>query len=381
MKIAHLIPHFFDGIGGLQVCVHNIARQHASSGNKVYVLHCGSKPDGFEAEYKLKQIPNFKMLTLTYPLSKWVIVAYIASLQKQYEFDVWQINGGYPYGAFLAQYFNKRKIPAILRCSGDDIQISKALNYGVRRNHRINHIITDNYKKYAGLVAITDTVKNEYLDIGVPENNISTIPNGIDFERISSSKQSTRIREELKLPFEAKIILTVGRNHPKKGYDLIPEILSKILEKGIDAYWIVVGKGALDVAKNETSNRIIPVEEILSSKGNNKIPSDRLISFYKCADLFAMPSMLETFGIVLLEAMAAGLPVVCFNVPGVRDVFSAECGAMRHPGDVNAFAEQCISILFSNSEELYRLPCQEYAKKYNWAIIAEKYHSLYKSLI
>lgn len=392
MKIAQLIPHFFSGVGGLQVCVHNICKHHVKNGAEVYVFHSDAPLKGFSSYYTLKRIFNSnidrifqKFSTKFYPFSKYIVIFYVDKLQKKYNFDLWQINGGYPCGAFLVDYFRSKKIPCVLRCSGDDIQISEEFDYGVRRNPRIDRIIKENYRKYTALVAITETVKEEYKKIGVPDENIELIPNGVDFERIATFPSTDHIRKKHNIPFNAKVILTVGRNHPKKGYSLIPEILRRILGHGLDVYWVVIGKGSSLIERqkilNKDMDRLILIEEISFGCNKYDIPSDELIQYYKSADLFAMTSMLETFGIVLIEAMAAGLPVVCFDAPGIRDVMNPECGAVCKYGDTESFTQAIIKIVSEKSSAALSARCHEHARQYSWDIIADQYLSLYNSLL
>lgn len=385
MKIAHLIPFFFNGVGGLQVCVHNICKHHVNNEADVYVFHSGTLPQEFTPSYTLKKIINLRLPTIIYPFSKYLITLYVAGLQKKYNFDVWQVNGGYPHGAFLADYFKSKKIPCVLRCAGDDIQISEEFGYGVRLNPKVDRIIKKNYRKYSALVAITETVKNEYKKIGVSDKNINLIPNGVDFERISKFPTTNYIRKKHNIPPSAKIIISVGRNHPKKGYSLIPDILRRILDYGFDVYWIVIGRGSLRIEGgeilNKDRNRLILIEEISFSGKKYDIPSDELIRYYKSADLFAMTSMLETFGIVLIEAMAAGLPVVCFDAPGVRDVVIPEGGAICEYGNVESFTQAITKIVAENNLAALAARCREHASQYSWNIIADQYLTLYKTLL
>jgi len=385
MKIVHLIQQLFTSTGGLQVCLHNICQRHSHTGIDVHVFCCDAKAQSISTDYKVNNFFNFRAITQLYPITKFLIAAYASRLQEKYKFDIWQIYGGYPYGAFLADFFQMNKIPCVLRCSGDDIQINEELGYGVRLNPKIDRIIKKNYLKYPALVAITETVKDEYKKIGVSDKNINLIPNGVDFERIANFAFTDHIRRKHNIPHSAKIILTVGRNHPKKGYSLIPDILRRILDHGLDVYWIVIGRGTSRIGGreilNKDSNRLILIEEISFSGNKYDIPSDELIQYYKSADLFAMTSMLETFGIVLIEAMAAGLPVVCFDAPGIRDVMIPECGEVCEYGNVESFTQAIIKIVSENNHAALTARCQEHASQYSWNIIVDQYMTLYKTLL
>jgi len=185
MKIAHLIQQLFTDIGGLQVCLHNICQRHSQNGIDVHVFCCDTKNQSISTDYQVNNFFNFRAITQLYPITKFLIAAYVSRLQKKYKFDIWQIYGGYPYGAFLADFFQMNKIPCVLRCSGDDIQINEELGYGVRRNPKVNRIISKNYNKYPAVVAITETVRQEYLKLKVSSERIKLIPNGVDIDRFN----------------------------------------------------------------------------------------------------------------------------------------------------------------------------------------------------
>ena len=395
MKVAHLLPSYFGITGGLQVCVHNISTQHTKSLHEIHLFTIDNLPDnnlsGFN--YNLHKMFPFRFVHITYPLSKFIVARYIDSLQKKYKFDLWQINGGYPYGALLIDYFRKNNIPCVLRCSGDDIQISEEFEYGVRRNKRVDRIIRKKYKKFPVAIAITKTVKNEYLKIGVPEKNIILIPNGVDYNRIVNLSVKQKIRKKYNIPDNALFILSVGRNHPKKRYSIIPKLLNNLLSKDINAFWMIIGKDVSKIKKEEDLkekvDNLILIEEIgcnnSTLKNHNQnytIPSDDLIEYYKSADVFAMTSMLETFGIVIIEAMASGLPIVCFDAPGVRDVMKKTCGIICRNGDNLAFYEALEKFATCSTEKrkLISNACIENAKKYSWDIIANQYLSVYQNL-
>jgi len=383
LKIAQIIPHFH-GIGGIQVCVHNISERLAKNGHEVFIF-CRKDRSSKTFSYHKEVFHHFRYTPYLHHIGKWWMNNYIKRLQNKHQFDIWQINGGYPYGILLGDFFLSAKIPCVLRCSGEDIQMHRESNYGVRLHPKIDRLIKKNYRKFSAFVAITETVKQEYSKIGIPDKKIKVIPNGVDIHRIQTSSNSHDILKKHDIPKHAKVILSVGRNHPKKGYSLIPNILKNVLDSGVEAYWIVIGTGSRRLTgKNilgDRVDRLILVDALSIESGKYDIPSDELIAYYNSAHVFAMTSFIETFGIVLIEAMAAGLPVVCFNVPGVRDVMNSDCGTMCNAGNCDAFTDAIINILATDEKSNLHEHCRNYATRFSWDDIAEQYLELYKSLI
>jgi glycosyltransferase involved in cell wall biosynthesis len=385
MRIVHVIPQHLMQMGGLQVFVHNVAKQHVKKGHKVYILTHAYPKDITNLPYSVIVAPRLRGIKYLFGFYKWLSYIYLSNLQERYQFDIWQVNGGYPYGAMFADFFVKNNIPSVLRCSGDDIQISEEFDYGVRKGSFINSQVENNYHKFRMLVAITKTVVGEYKKIDVPANKIELIPNGVDYKRIYKSSILFDVRKRHNIPESAQIILSVGRHHPKKNYSIIPEIIQYLLDKNSEAYWIVIGKGVKsiigDSIAGKIKKKIILIEELSYEQNENvEVPSDELINYYKQSDLFAMTSRIETFGIVLIEAMAAGLPIICFDAPGVVDVMDSKYGYICKGGDIATFKLKLLELLNSDNGLLSRESIRN-SENYSWEKISDMYLSLYSKII
>jgi glycosyltransferase involved in cell wall biosynthesis len=385
MRIAHIIPQHLVQMGGLQIFVHNIAKQQVKNGHEVFVLTHSYPGKSSDYPYKIIKIKQLKGISYLFYFYKLVAEIYLFLLQKKYKFDIWQVNGGYPYGAMLVDFFQKNNIPSVLRCSGDDIQISYEYDYGVRRNPSINKLVEKNYYKFNKAVAITNTVANEYKKINIPLQKIEVIPNGVDFDRISKNKPKFDIREKHGIPDNSKIILTVGRHHPKKNYSIIPEIIKYLIENNCDVYWIVIGSNSNTTfgqgVDKYIMDRIILIDELKDGGGLSvEVPSNELIGYYKQSDIFALTSALETFGIVIIEAMAAGLPIVCFDAPGVSYVMSEDCGYICELNNIDEFKVKLIKLIKDDNSYFSRKSIER-AQNYKWDAVSKKYLSMYKKII
>jgi len=384
MRIAHIMPQHLMQMGGLQVFVHNIAKQQVLDGHEVFVITNAYPGKSSDYPYELIKVKPIKGFSYLYYFYKIFAELYLSSMQKKYQFDVWQINGGYPYGVMLADFFCKHNIPSVLRCSGDDIQISYEHNYGVRRNPQINKLVERNYYKFDKVVAITNTVVDEYKGIGIPAYKIELISNGVDVDRISTNASVSDVRSKHCIPATAKIILSVGRHHPKKNYNIIPEIIRDLIANNLDVYWIVLGNNSdsklVQGLDRHISDRIILVDELSGSGGGIlEAPADELIDYYRQSDIFAMTSALETFGIVIIEAMASALPIVCFDAPGVRHVMNKDCGYICELNNIEEFKINLKKLITDDNSEFSK-KSKERAQQYNWKSVAKKYQSMYENI-
>jgi glycosyltransferase involved in cell wall biosynthesis len=394
MKIAHLIPQFYPHIGGAEICIHNVCRTLAKNGHDAIVITSTLPPEEspklpYKIEYLWSKTGGL-FRNLPYFLGKAYLHYALAKLQQKHKFDLWQLTNGWPLAVFAVDFFKKNKIPCILRCCGDDIQKFPEIGYGMRLDMRIDALVTEKYPLFDGFVALTPSVREEYLQLGIPDNKIRIIPNGVDTAKFAklSDEKVCEIRESLGIKVLQKpLILTVGRYHPKKGFDLIPEIAEKLRSKGLEFNWLIVGRNVCEIRKKHPDCEklgIIFIEKFAKFAGKDafNLPSQELIDLYCSADIFALPTLVETFGMVLVEAMAAGLPIVTTDAPGVRDVIEEEREGFKvTAGDAEAFAEKLADLIL-NIELRMKISrnCLKSSQNYDWKNVSRRYLDFYDEI-
>ena len=396
MKIAHLISEYLPSIGGAEICVHNIASRHANAGHRVVVVTTTSnKGQEIECNYETRRLnSNLPKLLRRFPLlGRAYLGCLLKKLQNEYHFDIWQVTVGYPLGVYAIDFFVREHIPAVLRCSGDDIQQMEEIDYGVRLNPNVDRLVCDSYKRYDVLIANSESMKEEYERIGAEKSKIVHIPNGVDCQRFSTPVDRQQIREKLGIPQEALLIITVGRNHPKKGYSLIPQIAACLKKRDHNFLWLIVGKGTeqlqplireCKVEKVVRTQEEIGLENKSSpGKAHLELPNNALLGLYQAADIYAFPSLLEGMPTILPEAMAAGLCVVTTDAPGCREVIKDEYnGLQAKAGNVEEFVRQLARLLEDGNlrKELVENGLNS-AKQYDWDVVSRKYLEVYENLI
>jgi glycosyltransferase involved in cell wall biosynthesis len=320
-----------------------------------------------------------------------VLSAMLRMYQYTGRYDVWQIIGAYPAG-YIAQSLS-RHVPTVLRSHGQDIQKDESLGYGDRLNPDTERKISRTLQKMHRLVAITPTVRDCFLELGVCSDHIGVIPNGVDLERFQAVQREPAARRAFSVADDEVFILTVGRYHKKKGYEYIPEAVRLLTGRGYNVRWIIIGKGTGVlrplIRDKELDGRVllhehIGVEKTDASHSVSRIPSDGLVRAYRAADIFVLPSLLETFGMVLIEAMAAGVPVVTTDAPGCRDVVRHEkTGLVTPPADSVSLA-RCIERYITDPafrDAIIRNAQSSVRRQYEWSRVVESYEQLYEALI
>ena len=393
LRVASIIFGSLRTAGGYQVFTYNLLKRLAERGHRVHLYVTGRE---YRRNRSFYDSTSFAVGPLFFGNQRsaryfpWVSTAYLRLQHALKRYDVWQIVGSYPAG-YLASSLSG-KVPLVLRTHGDDIQKDENLNYGLRLNPRLERLISKTVLRMDRVVAMTQAIADCYRELDVPESRIAEIPNGVDVRRFAARSDRTQTRRTWGLPQDSFLVLTVGRHHPKKGYTDIPQIARVLKAKGASFFWLVVGAntdrldsliaqtGVSDVVRTE---REIRPQRSLQDNQEPVIPGDSLVRLYQCADVFVFPSRLEGFPRVLIEAMAAGLPVVTTDAPGCKDVVEhGKTGLVAIPGDVDQTAAQ-INQLIVDHKLRRRLISngRRHAQTYDWDIVVDKYEELYRSLL
>ncbi|MEO6002757.1 MAG: glycosyltransferase [Opitutus sp.] len=166
-----------------------------------------------------------------------------------------------------------------------------------------------------GVIAPSESIARLIRRRGV-EVPIRVVPTGIDVGAFAAG-DGARFRQKFKIPREAFVVGHVGRLAPEKNLSYLAEAVAQFVKRAPDARFLVVGGGPSEEALKTVFERLrIQDRLIMAGKQTGRALADA----YNAMDVFAFASFSETQGMVLAEAMAAGLPVVALNASGVREV-------------------------------------------------------------
>ncbi|OGY65351.1 MAG: hypothetical protein A3A16_02795 [Candidatus Harrisonbacteria bacterium RIFCSPLOWO2_01_FULL_44_18] len=210
------------------------------------------------------------------------------------------------------------------------------------------------YRLITFLVTGTEGLKKEYAQhYHLPLEKIKVMPNWINLEKVNSKQKlvnRTKLKIELKISENAKVILFAHRLSRRKGAHYLPEILNKLRDENVVT--VIIGDGP----EKENIQLLITNYQLQDKvRFLGWIPNSELSGYYSIADVFIMPSEEEGFPHVLLEAMAVGTPFVAFDVGGVKEMLPPELLSYVVPlRNVDAFVAKI--------EETLRLSGDSYAK-------------------
>ena len=177
-------------------------------------------------------------------------------------------------------------------------------------------------------------------------DRVSLLYNTFDSDRFSIKPKPDYLLKRYGLEPDRPVILTVNRlasQESYRGYDRLIEALPQIRQHIPDVRYIIVGKGD-DRPRLERSIQQANLQDCVTLAGF--VSDEELPAYYQLCDLFAMPSKLEGFGIVYLEALASGKPVLGGNQDGAIDALrQGELGVLVDPDDVSEIASNIVAIL------------------------------------
>ena len=263
------------------------------------------------------------------------------------------------------------------------------INYGMRTNKDVDNLVRKYFPDAKLLIGITNSVIEEYRALGVSEEKIKYVPNGVEIKRFKKNVDAKAVREKFNIKNNDFLFLTVGRNHTKKNFKLIINALKILKEnKKINCKVLFVGKNVNELKSYATEclveEYVVFSEQALNiEKDQFKLPAEDLINIYLSADVFICPSLIETFGIVIVEAMAAGLPIITTDAAGCRDLIrNGNDGVMVDKNSPSELAD-AMKMFLENQvlKDEYSKKSRERVQEFNWDLIVDSYSNIYKEEI
>jgi glycosyltransferase involved in cell wall biosynthesis len=395
MKIAHLsFSTLPASVGGLEVVVDRLARHQAADGHDVTVITRWQQWQAlreFDAPYSALPLPPYKRMSKR-PFSsvgpRFPVAISAVWYQMRHRFDLWHVHWLYPTGWMVNDSLSRMDVPVVMTAHGADIQVDRHTNYGFRQFPKHDRRVRSLVPRAGCLTAISDSIAKLFEEMGANPDHVHHIANGVDAARIGEKiTRRQDIRRNLGVGEGTTLIISIGRNEPRKGFHYIPETLAHLLANDRDVLWIIIGLGSEELepvmaAAGVSANvRLIP--PFRGSVTDGRFPPDELAEIFVAADIFAFPSMSEGLPLVSIEAMAAGTPIVGNDVPGIRDmVDDGVNGLLCEARNPKAMANS-IERLIDEPELVKKISSGgiRKAEAYDWAEISRQYLELYQSLI
>ena len=217
---------------------------------------------------------------------------------------------------------------------------------------------------------------------------IEVIPCGTDINNFRLTSKANA-RATLKLGSHENVVLYVGRFDERKGIETLVRAIALLKEQNLrNLKLVIVGGSSANMPDGEERNRIEKIVDELGLRESTlfagRIGHDTLPLYYTAADVCVIPSHYEPFGLVAIEAMACGVPVIASNVGGLKfTIIPEETGLLVEPKDVEAFASGIHRILF---DELWVRKMRKQAlanvnERFSWTGVTIQLSELYRHVL
>jgi mannosylfructose-phosphate synthase len=262
---------------------------------------------------------------------------------------------------------------------GDPQEMERKFNFERR--------IADELRIFESVTAqtVTTDIQREKIEhlYGFSAENIVTIPPGVDVHTFKPLEPGAGAAET-GLP--ERYVFCLSRIDTNKGHDFLLNAFDQVRRAIADVH-LVIGGGSPEPQQRERKVFAM-MREIIDEKRMadrvhviGYVPDEMLVPYYRQAELFALPSLFEPFGMTAIEAMASGTPVVASRLGGIRTVITSGLnGLLVDPSDTEEFAAAMVQLLTDHeaTERLGREGRDVVRQQFSWEAIAERHLELYQ---
>jgi len=369
MKVLEVTSCFPPSRGGVETCVYEVSKLLASRGHEVTVV---TSSRGKAAACYRERVNNIDVIRyperfhfFTTPLI--LRIAFSVLFQK---FDVLHVHGMVPTMSDLAILFAKiRRKPVVLTYHNDAVTTV----FG-----KVGQFITKLYSLFAlPIVRLADVIVASTYSYAqtspvLRHCSVRVVPMGVNPEKFPGPRfQSSKSGN----------VLFVGQLQAYKGVDTLIDAVGILRnEFGKDLHLKVVGEGPCYTSLTEQTFNM-GLSDRVSFEGN--VSDDLLLELYGESDVLALPSRnrREAFGIVLLEAMASGKPVVASDLPGVRDIVNRGGGFLVRPDNPTELAARLGEVLYDGVYQGLVRRSLNAVNEFTWPVIVTQYEQIFAEIV
>lgn len=375
MRVALVGDEYYPDIGGVSHYAFELSLQLVKLGIETVVITHAHLGQPEEEEIAGVEIKRVKGLVLNDP-HRAISPALFRRCHKYIlggKFDVVHGLEFYsPMALMVIRFAHRHRIPCVLTWhtvmgSPFLIYLQRLVGWALR------------LRRADRLIAVSQAAARFSHLLGFPEKRITVVPNGVDLSCFNGKIDASLMRKELGIRDEP-LVVTASRLIKKKNPDLLISAFAEVLKVVPDAKLVIAGSGR---EEDNLSRQIKDLNITNSAFMVGRLAKEKVAQLLAAADVFVLPSKMESFPLSLLEASAAGVPVVCSNAGGVPEVFQDGFNALLYPpGDDNAMAKAIICLI-QDRELAKKISANavETANRFTWEMTAERTLRVYKEVV
>ncbi|WP_374702546.1 N-acetyl-alpha-D-glucosaminyl L-malate synthase BshA [Bacillus sp. M6-12] len=361
-------------VGGSGVVATELGKLLAEKGHEIHFIS-SSMPFRLNKMYPnifYHQVEVSTYSVFQYPPYDLALASKMAEVIKREKLDILHVHYAIPHAvcAILAKQMSGTSVKIVTTLHGTDITV---LGYDLS----MTEVIKFGIEKSDSVTAVSEALVKQTHELIAPDKNIQAVYNFVD-ERVYRKTDSPHLREQFGIKANEKVIIHVSNFRGVKRVDDVVDAFSLVLEK-IAAKLLLVGDGPeMSAICRQVKN--LGLEDNILFLGKQ----DNLEELYSISDLMLLLSEKESFGLVLLEAMACGVPCIGTNVGGIPEVIvDGKTGFLCELGNTRSAADKAIMLLNDTlMHNRFSEASLELVKaRFRSDIITEQYISIYEELL
>ena len=362
MRIIMMTNTYFPMVGGLEQSVHSFSEEFKTLGHEVLIVTpaFAGAPTEEPGVLRIPAIQKFSgtLFSVNLPVS-----GLLTRLMKDFQPDIVHSHCPFFMGDFALRLSRQHAIPLAFTYH---TMFEQYVHDWPVHNEGVKRFMVKLAAGYANLVdqviVPSESVQDILFKRGV-KTPMEIIPTGVDAQRFSKG-DGKAFRQQNQIPPEALVVGHAGRLSPEKNLGFLTNCMVELLKKDPRVHALIVGLGPSEKMIKAAFEQA-GLEKRLHLTG--VLHYQNLVDAYFAMDVFAFASLSETQGIVLIEAMAAGIPVVALDAPGAREVVEDyHNGRLLNQMDQQSFVDALSWALSRTPQEsqtikqLIRMTVQKY---------------------
>ena len=325
-----------------------------------------------------------------YPLDNWTFNRTVA--KTVFDADIYEAHNDSGFGllkAFKKQTAKKPFIHIVHGVLAEELEQAKLSGHtsfhGMVANYFMSYLARLEKKTAlaADIIVTISAYSFEKMQVhyGIAPEKIRIVSNGVDTEKYRPPENQRELKRHFCLKEASPVVLFVGNLIPRKGLTYLVEAAQQVVKTYPDTQFVVVGDGPLKI---QLIDRLIAVKLLDNFTFMSGLTDNELSAMYGCSDVFVLSSIQEGQGIVLLEALASGKPVVAFDIGGVNEVvINGETGLLARNRNSDDLAEALLRLLgnFELQQRLGFAGRRFVEENFTWDICTRKMFKIYREAL
>ena len=369
--------------GGTVRVAFDVARVLSRRGHKVTLCTTNLRSENRDLnEGGIGRVLDFYSLCpmVTKKMKVYITPQLFSLARKIRSFDIVHLHGYRTFQNVVMYYYAKKYgIPYVLQACGSlpRMMAMRRLKwiYDMFFGYRL-------LRDASKVIALSQGEAEQYRSMGVQEDKIEAIPNGINLLEYSKLPPKGSFKKKFSIDNNEKIILFLGRIHRIKGVDILVKAFASIERKLENVKLVIVGPDDGHLHEVRTLAERLRIGDKVAFVG--PLFGVNKLEVYVDADFLVVPSLYEIFGIVILEAYACGKPVIASSVMGPKElVLDGETGILVNPREINELTDAIELLLYdeSRTKNMGMKAKQFVAENFDIEKVVNKIEKLYKETL